>query len=103
LKGVGRAYGNSFFKVINVMNKRKCQKKMYSIVSHHNLNESIITTCIAKLQNIDMKICFMMILAYNLIHPLKNSYPPSAKGKSQLYTSQANFKNRMSLKYLQAG
>ncbi len=76
---------------------------MYSIVSHHNLNESIITTCIAKLQNIDMKICFMMILAYNLIHPLKNSYPPSAKGKSQLYTSQANFKNRMSLKYLQAG
>lgn len=34
LKGVGRAYGNSFFKVINVTNKRKCQKEMYSIVSH---------------------------------------------------------------------
>jgi hypothetical protein len=60
-KDVARAYGKSFFKLINAMNKIICQKKIYSTISQHNLNKPIRTKQIAKFEN--GYIYYTMILA----------------------------------------
>ncbi len=53
-KGVPNAYGKELCsRCFSVMNRNKMSKKKKkgSIVSDHNLNKSIITTCIAKYEN----------------------------------------------------
>jgi hypothetical protein len=70
------------FEIISVMNPRqkRCQKQIYSIVSHRNVNKSIITTWMMAhiLQNIEMHICYV-ITYIPYFYLLQNNWPPWVK------------------------
>jgi uncharacterized protein YejL (UPF0352 family) len=71
--------------IINVLNKNKMPKQLSSIVSHHDLDKSIIATCIAKYEN---EYILYLILAYTFVKTITSSLVKinlnyiSAKGKN---------------------
>jgi hypothetical protein len=71
------------FKIINVMIKNKMPNLLFSIISQHNLNKSIIIHCkISEMHMLykDSGIC-------PLFNMLQNNYPALSMGEFQLYSN----------------